>query len=86
MVLGGGYITILGFSPYSANPLLVITGLTMITYGIVKFCIGAEFTDKKPKVLPAHPCRQSNHAGCQDSPDCVCGCHRERIEIKVRAY
>lgn len=80
MVVAGGYITIMGLSPVSGTPLLAVTGFAMLVYAGIMLTAGNETSTKQ---RPAHPCREMNHAGCQDSPDCVCGCHRERIEVSV---
>lgn len=87
MVCAGGYISIMGVSPYGGTPLLVVTGTAMMAYAFILLVRNNELLGPALKrTQPAHPCRQMNHAGCQDSPDCICGCHRERIEIKVGSY
>lgn len=86
-VCAGGFITIMGNSQYGATPLLTVAGLSMLSYGMYRFLVGMNLSDKAESVMaairPALPCRNLNHSGCQDDPSCVCGCHRERIEIKV---
>lgn len=87
MVCAGGYISIMGVSGYGATPLLVVTGVAMMAYAVILLIMESGFFGKAVvRAKPAHPCLQMNHAGCQDSPDCICGCHRERIEIKVGSY
>lgn len=80
----GGYIALMGVSGYGATPLLVLAGIFMLGYSTVKMFSGHGITESgTTKRLAAYPCREMNHAGCQDNPDCACGCHRERIEISV---
>lgn len=85
----GVLIAIMGVSPVSGTPLLFVTGAGLLAYG-TRMMIRIPSAYATPVIsrsaASAHPCRAQNHAGCQDSPDCGCGCHRERIEVRINAF
>jgi hypothetical protein len=84
MACAGGYITIMGLTGYAATPLLVIAGVLLMLYSMTIMFSGYDLSGRGlTKPAPAHPCQEMNHAGCQDNPECICACHRERIEISV---
>ena len=86
--LVGAYITLLGYIlPYAATPLLTVTGVGMLVYAMTLFMGGPDWSGAPTKpAAPAGACMDANHAGCQDDPECVCGCHRERIEVMIRSF
>ena len=87
ITLAGSFTLLISYLPYAASPLLTVTGVALLCYATYIFLRGNDLsgTGKTP-TYAAVPCQDANHAGCQDDPECVCGCHRERIEIMIRSY
>lgn len=80
--LGAGVlITLMGLAPLSGTPLLVIAGFTAIGYAV--WAVTARVAPSAGGVTGS--CHGADHAGCLDSPDCACGCHRERVELRMPA-
>lgn len=82
--LVGTYIFLMGYIlPYAASPLLTITGVGLLIYAGLLFFREPDEKSTASSTVPAGACLDANHAGCQDDPECVCGCHRERIEVMI---
>jgi hypothetical protein len=67
------------------GPLIVVTGILMSLYGTLslhRILFGNPHL-RALGVRVADTCLRANHAGCQDDPGCTCGCHAERIDLKV---
>lgn len=72
------------------GPLVLVTGVLMAIYGTLNYhrlhCVEQARNDPRFALRRnvAEVCQSANHAGCLDDPDCGCGCHAERIAIRVR--
>lgn len=88
LAVAGAYIVLMGYMlPYAATPLLSVSGTALMLYAMYLFMRGNDLsgTGQAP-TFPAEACLHANHAGCQDDPECVCGCHRERIEVMIPTF
>lgn len=88
--MGLSAILITGFG---GGTITLILGIALLTRGVYLYCqkfVGTEetvVTDTPPVVDKGSittVCQHSNHAGCQDDPECPCGCHRERIAVEIK--
>lgn len=69
----------------SFGPLIVVTGILMFIYGglsLHQIIFGSTHYRALMERV-ADTCQRADHAGCQDDPGCTCGCHAERIDLKV---
>lgn len=81
-LLIGVVLTLFGCAPVTGSPLYAIVGIGGIVAGSLMFVCPRDAPGTAASRL-ADPCQWGNHAGCLDSPDCICGCHRERVELRL---